>query len=99
MLFGSLRIDEMNLKRRRVCLLRYLTHFYVHIEASDLSLHSVEISKLEFMFKICHQALQTNGTVKRLIARNGHNKTSIILHILIASISMMDGNQKNSIIS
>jgi len=46
----------MNLKRRRVCSKRCLIYFYAHMEAPDLSLQSLEISKLEFMFKICHQA-------------------------------------------
>jgi len=55
MLFRSLRNDETSLKRRRVCLLRCLIYFYAHMEAPDLSLQSVETSKLKFMFKICHQ--------------------------------------------
>ena len=61
----------------------------------DVSMQSTVISKLEFMFKICHQALQQDGTIKCLIARSSYNKTLITLHVLITSISMMDGNQKN----
>lgn len=64
MFFRSLRNYEVNLKRRIDCLLRCLIYFYAHMGASDLSLQSVEITKLEFMFKIRQQALQPNGTTK-----------------------------------
>jgi len=95
MLFRSLRNYDVKLKRRPVCLLRCLIYFCAHMGASDLSLQGVEISKLEFMFQICQQTLQPNGPIKCTIARNRHNNTLITLHVLIASISMMDGNQKN----